>query len=130
MPFAADVTKEETLAAAMEAARARSGRIDILHNNVGVSIGGGNKPLGELSEEAFDRVCSINLRGTIMACKPCVAIAAISSAEAISRSTARILAPSCEKRSVVARPLPIPSPGLNDHSDFAFETHGSTPCNR
>jgi NAD(P)-dependent dehydrogenase (short-subunit alcohol dehydrogenase family) len=37
--FAADVTKEETLAAAMEAARARWGRIDILHNNVGVSTG-------------------------------------------------------------------------------------------
>ena len=69
MPFAADVTNEETLAAAMEAARARWGRIDILHNNVGVSIGGGDKPLDELSEEAFDRVCAINLRGTIMACK-------------------------------------------------------------
>jgi NAD(P)-dependent dehydrogenase (short-subunit alcohol dehydrogenase family) len=69
VPFAADVTKEETLAAAMEAARARWGRIDILHNNVGVSIGGGDKPLDELSEEAFDRVCAINLRGTIMACK-------------------------------------------------------------
>src|ERR1700758_2741044 len=69
VPFAADVTKEETLAAAMEAARARWGRIDILPNNVGVSIGGGDKPLDELSEEAFDRVCAINLRGTIMACK-------------------------------------------------------------
>jgi NAD(P)-dependent dehydrogenase (short-subunit alcohol dehydrogenase family) len=69
VPFAADVTKEETLAAAMEVARARWGRIDILHNNVGVSIGGGDKPLDELTEEAFDRVCTINLRGTIMACK-------------------------------------------------------------
>src|SRR5580693_2595441 len=68
VPFAADVTKEETLAAAMEAARARWGRIDILHGNVGVSIGGGDKPLDELTEEAFDRVCAINLRGTIMAC--------------------------------------------------------------
>ena len=48
VPFAADVTKEETLAAAMEVARARWGRIDILHNNVGVSIGGGDKPLDEL----------------------------------------------------------------------------------
>src|SRR6202040_1246958 len=43
---------------------------------------------------------------------PRVAIAAVSSAEAISRSTARILAPSCAKQSVVARPFPIPSPGL------------------
>src|SRR6516162_705502 len=40
------------------------------------------------------------------------ASAAVSSAEASSRSTARIFAPSCAKRSTVARPLPIPSPGL------------------
>jgi NAD(P)-dependent dehydrogenase (short-subunit alcohol dehydrogenase family) len=45
------------------------GRIDILHNNVGVSVGGGDKPIDELTEEAFDRVSTINLRGTIMACK-------------------------------------------------------------
>ena len=37
---------------------------------------------------------------------------AVSSAETRSRSTARIFAPSCAKRSIVARPLPIPSPGL------------------
>ena len=67
--FSADVTREATLAAAMEAACTRWGRIDILHNHVGVSIGGGDKPLGELTEEAFDRVCAINLRGAIMACK-------------------------------------------------------------
>jgi NAD(P)-dependent dehydrogenase (short-subunit alcohol dehydrogenase family) len=47
----------------------RWGRIDILHNNVGVSIAGGDKPLDELTEDAFDHVCAINLRGTIMACK-------------------------------------------------------------
>jgi NAD(P)-dependent dehydrogenase (short-subunit alcohol dehydrogenase family) len=40
VPFAADVTKEETLTAAIEAAQARWGRIDILRNNVGVSIAG------------------------------------------------------------------------------------------
>ena len=68
-PFVADVIREETLAAMVAEARRRWGRIDILHNNVGVSIAGGDKPLLELSEEAFDRVCAINLRGTIMACK-------------------------------------------------------------
>jgi NAD(P)-dependent dehydrogenase (short-subunit alcohol dehydrogenase family) len=69
VPLMADVTQDGTLAAAMTAAEARWGRIDILHNNVGVSIIGGDKPLDELTEEAFDRVCAINLRGTIMACK-------------------------------------------------------------
>src|ERR1700682_3196908 len=67
--FQADVTHEATLAAAMTAAVERWGRIDILHNNVGVSVGGGDKPLEELTEKAFDRVSAINLRGTIMACK-------------------------------------------------------------
>ena len=73
-PFAADVTREETLAAMIAEARRRWGRIDILHNNVGVSIAGGDKPLLELSEEAFDRVCAINLRGTIMACKHAIPV--------------------------------------------------------
>src|SRR6266446_10155339 len=67
--FMADVTREATLAAAMAEAVKRWGRIDILHNNVGVSIAGGDKPLDELTEEAFDRVSAINLRGRIMACK-------------------------------------------------------------
>jgi NAD(P)-dependent dehydrogenase (short-subunit alcohol dehydrogenase family) len=67
--FEADVTREATLAAVMATAVERWGRIDILHNNVGVSIAGGDKPLEELTEAAFDRVSAINLRGTIMACK-------------------------------------------------------------
>jgi NAD(P)-dependent dehydrogenase (short-subunit alcohol dehydrogenase family) len=67
--FKADVTKEAQLKAMVADAHARWGRIDILHNNVGVSIAGGDKPLDELTEEAFDHVCAINLRGTIMACK-------------------------------------------------------------
>jgi NAD(P)-dependent dehydrogenase (short-subunit alcohol dehydrogenase family) len=74
MPFEADVTREATLALAMAEAMRRWGRIDILHNNVGVSVAGGDKPLLELTEEAFDRVCAINLRGTIMACKHAIPI--------------------------------------------------------
>jgi NAD(P)-dependent dehydrogenase (short-subunit alcohol dehydrogenase family) len=65
----ADVTKEATLASAVEAAQRRRGRIDILHNNVGVSIAGGDAPPLEITEEAFDRITAINLRGTVMACK-------------------------------------------------------------
>jgi len=65
----ADVVKEATLAAAIAAAVTRWRRVDILHNNVGVSIAGGDASPLEISEEAFDRVAAINLRGTIMACK-------------------------------------------------------------
>src|SRR5262249_35806807 len=54
--FAADVTKEATLAAMAEEARRRWGRIDVLHYNVGVSIAGGDAPLSEIAEAAFDRI--------------------------------------------------------------------------
>jgi NAD(P)-dependent dehydrogenase (short-subunit alcohol dehydrogenase family) len=67
--FEADVTKEQTLAAAIAAAEKRWGRVDILHNNVGVSIAGGDASPLAITEEAFDRIVAINLRGTIMACK-------------------------------------------------------------
>jgi NAD(P)-dependent dehydrogenase (short-subunit alcohol dehydrogenase family) len=67
--FAADVTNETTLATMVEAARVRWGRVDILHYNVGVSIAGGDAPLDDITEAAFDRIATINLRGAIMACK-------------------------------------------------------------
>jgi NAD(P)-dependent dehydrogenase (short-subunit alcohol dehydrogenase family) len=67
--FEADVTREVTLAAAVTAARTRWGRIDILHYNVGASLGGGDAPLAEITEQAFDRICAINLRGAVMAAK-------------------------------------------------------------
>lgn len=72
--FEADVTREATLAAAIAAARARWGRIDILHYNVGVSIAGGDAPLLDITEEAFDRISAINLRGAVMACKHVVPV--------------------------------------------------------
>jgi NAD(P)-dependent dehydrogenase (short-subunit alcohol dehydrogenase family) len=67
--FEADVCKEATLAAMVEYARRRWGRVDVLHYNVGVSIAAGDAPLAEITEAAFDRIATINLRGAIMACK-------------------------------------------------------------
>jgi NAD(P)-dependent dehydrogenase (short-subunit alcohol dehydrogenase family) len=72
--FEADVTKEKTLAAMVEAARQRWGRIDVLHYNVGVSIAGGDAPLDQITEAAFDRIAAVNLRGAIMACKHVVPV--------------------------------------------------------
>ena len=72
--FEADVAKEATLAAMVEAARQRWGRVDVLHYNVGISIGGGDAPLEQISEDAFDRLSTINLRGAIMACKHVVPV--------------------------------------------------------
>jgi NAD(P)-dependent dehydrogenase (short-subunit alcohol dehydrogenase family) len=68
--FNADVVVEAQLAAMVRAAQqAWGGRIDILHNNVGVSIAGGDASPTEISEEAFDRITAINLRSVVMACK-------------------------------------------------------------
>jgi NAD(P)-dependent dehydrogenase (short-subunit alcohol dehydrogenase family) len=67
--FEADVTREATLAAAVSEAVRRWGRLDVLHYNVGVSIAGGDAPPTEITEEAFDRVSAINLRGFVMAVK-------------------------------------------------------------
>ena len=53
----------------------------------------------------------VGLEGDAFA-TPLAASTAVSSAETRSRSTARIFAPSCAKRSTVARALPIPAPGL------------------
>jgi NAD(P)-dependent dehydrogenase (short-subunit alcohol dehydrogenase family) len=69
MAFEADVTREATLKAAIEAAQSSFGRIDILHYNVGVSIAGGDALPTEITEEAFDRISAINLRGAVMAAK-------------------------------------------------------------
>jgi NAD(P)-dependent dehydrogenase (short-subunit alcohol dehydrogenase family) len=72
--FEADVTREATLRAAIAAAQRRWGHIDILHYNVGVSIAGGDTTLLDFSEETFDRISAINLRGAIMACKHVIPI--------------------------------------------------------
>jgi NAD(P)-dependent dehydrogenase (short-subunit alcohol dehydrogenase family) len=74
LAFKADVAEETTLAAMVEAARARWGRVDILHYNVGMSIAGGDAPLDEITETAFDRISTVNLRGAIMACKHVVPV--------------------------------------------------------
>src|SRR5579863_10210976 len=53
--FQADVTREIELKAMVAEAHARWGRVDILHNNVGVSLAGGDAELAEIAEEAIDR---------------------------------------------------------------------------
>ena len=52
----------------------RWGRIDVLHNNVGVSIAGGDAELDKITEEALDRCTAINLKSCILACKEVIPI--------------------------------------------------------
>src|SRR5476651_124762 len=72
--FKADVTKNAELRAMAEAAQARWGRIDILHNNVGVSLAGGDAELLDITEEALDRCVAINLKSCIFAAKHVIPI--------------------------------------------------------
>jgi NAD(P)-dependent dehydrogenase (short-subunit alcohol dehydrogenase family) len=72
--FEADVTKEPAMAAMVAEAKKHWGRIDILHYNVGVSLGGGDASPLEITEPAFDNIVAINLRGAVMACKHAVPV--------------------------------------------------------
>ena len=63
---AADVTRTEDCARIADACMAAHGRIDVLHNNVGIGAIGG--PV-ELAEEDWDRVVDTNLKSMFLTCK-------------------------------------------------------------
>jgi NAD(P)-dependent dehydrogenase (short-subunit alcohol dehydrogenase family) len=65
--FEADITREADCAALAAAAVDHYGGIDVLHNNVG--IGAGDASAIRLSEEAWDRIQSVNLKGHYLTCK-------------------------------------------------------------
>jgi NAD(P)-dependent dehydrogenase (short-subunit alcohol dehydrogenase family) len=67
--YETDVTVEAALKDMITHAQSLWGRIDILHYNVGLSLAGGDAPPDAITEEAFDRIIRINLRGMVMACK-------------------------------------------------------------
>ena len=65
----ADVTSEDDIKAAIDACVQRFGNVDIVHNNVGVSVTGGDAEVTEISVEAFDRIMAINLRSMVLTSK-------------------------------------------------------------
>ena len=65
----ADVTDEESLVVMVARAHDILGRVDILHNNVGWSLAGGDSIIENITEENFDNVVNVNLRGMVMTCK-------------------------------------------------------------
>ena len=72
--FKADVTKEAELKAMVADAHARWGRVDILHNNVGVSLAGGDAQLLDITEEALDRCVAVNLKSCMFASRHVIPI--------------------------------------------------------
>jgi NAD(P)-dependent dehydrogenase (short-subunit alcohol dehydrogenase family) len=69
LALAADITAERDIEEFVSATVGRLGRIDILHNNVGVSLAAGDGPVADITSEAFDLVTAINLRAMVMTCK-------------------------------------------------------------
>src|SRR5207247_3290012 len=63
LPLACDVTKRDSIAAALAAAEAQLGPLSVLVNNAGVVV---SKPLFEHSEEDWDYVVDTNLKGAWM----------------------------------------------------------------
>ena len=55
-PVSADITEEAQIRAAVDACVSHWGRIDVLHNNVGVCMAGGDKVLEEITADSFDNV--------------------------------------------------------------------------
>ena len=68
-PFRADVTDEADIAAMIADACDRWGRLDILHNNVGISVAGGDAEISKIEGDAFDRIMAINLKSMVLAIK-------------------------------------------------------------
>jgi NAD(P)-dependent dehydrogenase (short-subunit alcohol dehydrogenase family) len=66
LQLGADVTRLSEVENAVRVAVERFGRIDILHNNVGITSQGG--PV-ETSEEVWDRVMTVNVKSMFLTCK-------------------------------------------------------------
>jgi len=66
LAVAADATRLTDVQRAVDAALAGFGRVDILHNNVGITSQGG--PV-ETSEETWDRVMTVNVKSMFLSCK-------------------------------------------------------------
>ena len=106
--FQADVSDAAACHAIAGACIERYGRIDILHNNVGIEIAGG---LAETTEEAWDRTLAVNLKSMFLMAKAVVphmerqgagAIVNISSINAIRTLPALSLPYAVSKAGVIA----------------------------
>jgi len=65
----ADVSRHDEVRAVVAATLAAFGRIDILHNNVGIEVRGG---VLDSTEASWDRVHDVNLKSVFLSCKEVV----------------------------------------------------------
>jgi NAD(P)-dependent dehydrogenase (short-subunit alcohol dehydrogenase family) len=69
LDLVADVTSSEQVNATVQGAVAAFGRLDILHNNVGLNSHGG--PV-EMDESVWDRIIATNMKSLFLACKAAI----------------------------------------------------------
>jgi NAD(P)-dependent dehydrogenase (short-subunit alcohol dehydrogenase family) len=65
----ADMTVETEVRTMVGACVEQWGRVDVLHNNVGVSLGGGDAPITEIDATAFAQVTATNLQSMVLTSK-------------------------------------------------------------
>ena len=70
----ADVTRSRDVAAMVQQIMEAYGRIDILINNAGGSMGVPKVPIDEILEDDWDRVVNLNMKGTFLCTKAVVPI--------------------------------------------------------
>ncbi|MHB1837295.1 MAG: SDR family NAD(P)-dependent oxidoreductase, partial [Solirubrobacteraceae bacterium] len=68
-----DVSSSAEVQALIDGVRDRFGRLDVLVNNAGIA-GRHNKDLLETSEEDWDAIMAVNLRGVFLCCRAAVRV--------------------------------------------------------
>lgn len=82
---ACDLTSSADVAALAVEVGSRLGGLDVLYNNAGVNLG---KPLVETTEEEWDLVMNVNLRGTFLTMRALVPLMAGRRASVVNTSSA------------------------------------------
>ena len=102
----ADVTRGADIQAALDAATSTFGRLDIVCNNAGID--GELGPLGECSEENYDRVMGVNARGVFFGMRYALPIlvaggggAIVNTASMASQVAFPTMAPYCASKGAI-----------------------------